>query len=76
MSACGCCTDWDGIIWTACASHAVQYDTFQYRVSRVLDAEMDDVVRELAGRQPRRIERKAGAVGDFAVNRASGSRTP
>ena len=34
-----------------------------------LDAELDERIRELAGRSPTRIERKPGVVGDFAIAR-------
>ena len=36
---------------------------------RLLDAELDERIHELAGRSPTRIERKPGAIGDFAIVR-------
>lgn len=41
-----------------------------YRHRQLLDAELDDVVRERAGRSPTRLERKAGATGTFAIARS------
>jgi hypothetical protein len=41
----------------------------EYRYRQLLDAELDAVIRELAGRSPGRIERKVGAVGSFAIAR-------
>lgn len=68
VSGCGCCQA-DGLIFTACPEHRYQWDTFEARVRQLLDHELDERIRELAGRAPRRIERKVGAVGGFAVRR-------
>ena len=66
---CGCAFDSDGIALAQCAENASRSYDLEYRVARLLDAELDDFVRELAGRSPTRIERKPGAVGNFAIAR-------
>lgn len=62
---CLCRNDDDGLIIEVCDQHRVN----EWRVHELLDAELDATVRELAGRSPTRIERKPGAVGDFAITR-------
>lgn len=70
---CGCQVELDRDVptWVVvqCAEHSTASAHLEYRIGRLLDAELDDVIRELAGRAPTRIERKAGAVGTFAVAR-------
>lgn len=51
------------------ADHQNRSYHLESRMRQLLDAELDDVVRELAGRAPTRIERKPGAVGTFAITR-------
>ena len=68
-STCVCAFDADGIALAQCAEHASRSCDLEFRVGRLLDAELVDFVRELAGRSPTRIERKAGAVGNFAIAR-------
>ena len=70
-AGCACHIDADGLVQTLCSEHARAALHFEYRVGRLLDAELDEQVRELAGRSPTRIERKPGAVGDFAIARAT-----
>jgi hypothetical protein len=66
---CGCRVDEDGLVLSLCGEHARAASHFEYRVRQLLDAELDEQVRELAGRSPTRIERKPGAIGDFAIAR-------
>jgi hypothetical protein len=66
---CPCRIDEDGIVVELCPPHDATAHQFEWRVRRVLDGELDEVIRELAGRSPTRIERKAGAIGDFAIAR-------
>jgi hypothetical protein len=66
---CGCRIDEDGLVQALCDEHARAALHFEYRVRLLLDAELDEHVRELAGRSPSRIERKSGAIGDFAIAR-------
>lgn len=72
---CGCRVemDPDGPVWLTapCFKHADASMQLEDRVCRLLDAELDEQVRELAGRAPTRIERKPGAVGTFAVTRSA-----
>ena len=70
-AACGCHIDEDGLVLSLCGEHARAALHFEYRVRQLLDAELDEHVRELAGRSPTRIERKPGAVGDFAIARTT-----
>jgi L-asparaginase II len=65
---CGCQRDADGLA-LLCAEHAPAANHVEHRVRCLLDAELDAVVRELAGRSPTRIERKPGATGTFAIAR-------
>lgn len=69
--ACGCVfEDPDGgLVLVQCAEHQNRSYHLESRMRHLLDAELDDVVRELAGRAPTRIERKPGAVGTFAIAR-------
>jgi hypothetical protein len=69
---CGCVfEDPDGgLVIVQCPEQARSYH-LESRMRSLLDAELDDVVRELAGRSPTRIERKAGAVGNFAIARGN-----
>jgi hypothetical protein len=67
-AACTCHIDEDGIA-TVCAEHETAAQHMEYRYGKLLDAELDERIREFAGRSPVRIERKAGAVGDFAIAR-------
>jgi hypothetical protein len=65
-AVCPCRIDADGMVLTLCAEHSSAARQFEWRLRRVLDAELDERLCELAGRSPTRIERKAGAVGRFA----------
>jgi hypothetical protein len=67
-AACTCRIDEDGLA-VVCAEHETATRHMEYRYGQLLDAELDEVVRELAGRSPVRLERKAGAVGSFAIAR-------
>ena len=66
---CGCRIDEDGFALFVCTAHSGAALQNEWRVRRVLDAELDERVRELAGRSPTRLKRKPGAVGDFAIAR-------
>lgn len=66
--SCLCSVGEDGCI-AVCDQHVMAAWQFEHRVRRVLDAELDAVVREIAGRAPQRIERKVGAIGSFAIAR-------
>jgi hypothetical protein len=72
IDACGCAfEDPDGgLVIVQCPEHQTRSYHLESRMRSLLDAELDDVVRELAGRSPTRIERKPGAVGAFAIARA------
>jgi hypothetical protein len=62
---CLCRCDADGLIIEVCDQHRMN----EWSAQRLLDAELDETVRELAGRSPTRIERKPGVTGDFAIAR-------
>lgn len=66
--ACACITDGDGLV-LVCDHHEQATAHMEYRYAQLLDAGLDEVIRELAGRSPTRIERKPGAVGTFAITR-------
>lgn len=66
---CGCVIDEDGFVLDQCVEHRNQSWHNARRYRELLDAELDDVIRELAGRSPTRIERKQGAIGNFAIAR-------
>lgn len=67
--SCGCVIDQDGIALAMCAEHETAASYNEYRIRRLLDAELHQVVRELAGRSPTRIERNPGVTGTFAIAR-------
>lgn len=70
---CTCVTDADGFAAVGeCHEQAIAHMEWRYR--QLLDAELDQVIRELAGRSPTRIERKQGAIGNFAIARPGGVR--
>jgi len=54
-----------------CAEHEPDARVFEARVRWLLDRELDEIVRELAGRSPTRLERKPGATGTFAIARSA-----
>lgn len=66
---CACRIDERGFVLAQCIEHGNRSRHNEWRYRQLLDAELDGVVRELAGRSPTRVERKAGAVGDFAIAR-------
>ena len=68
---CTCRIHEDGLVLSICDAHAAAAWHHEYHLRCQLDAELDSVVRELAGRSPTRIERKAGATGTFAIARAA-----
>lgn len=67
--SCGCVIDEDGFVHAQCVEHGNQSSHNAWRYRQLLDAELDEVIRELAGRSPTRIERKPGAIGNFAIAR-------
>lgn len=71
--SCGCVFEEPdgGLVLSQCAEHQVRSYHLESRMRSLLDAEVDEVVRELAGRSPTRIERKPGAVGSFAIARGN-----
>ena len=71
---CGCVIDEDGFVHAQCVEHRNQSHHNEWRYHQLLDAELDEVIRELAGRSPTRIERKQGAIGNFAIARFGGAR--
>lgn len=68
--SCACRTDAHGFA-LGCAEHELAVRHVEYRYRQLLDAELDEVVRELAGRSPTRLERKPGATGTFAIARST-----
>lgn len=66
---CLCRIDPDGILEYACDQHKMAMWQFEHRVRQVMDRELDESVKELAGRSPTRVERKPGATGTFAIDR-------
>ena len=66
---CGCSTDDLGFVLAQCVEHGNRSRHSEWRYRQLLDAELDEVIRELAGRSPTRIERKVGATGNFAIAR-------
>lgn len=67
--SCLCRIDDDGILESACDQHKMGMWQFEHRMRQVLDHELDESVKELAGRSPTRPERKPAATGNFAVAR-------
>jgi hypothetical protein len=67
-AVCGCRPRDDGAI-AVCDYHEPHAHNLVYAIRDALDAELGDVVRELAGRSPTRLERKHAATGDFAIAR-------
>ncbi len=67
---CGCTTDEDELILTLCSPHEASAIVFEARITRLLDAEFDGVIRELAGRAPKRLERKVGIVRGSSTERS------
>jgi hypothetical protein len=68
MAQCGCGPRSDGA-FRICDRHEPYAAGMALNLRDGLDAELGEVVRELAGRSPTRIERKHGATGDFAIAR-------
>lgn len=66
---CECRIDDFGVVLAQCVEHGNRSRHNEWRYRQLLDAELDEVIRDLAGRSPTRIERKAGALGDFAIAR-------
>lgn len=66
---CLCVIDADGFAENVCDKHRMAMWQNEYRMRAELDAELDIVIRELAGRSPTRIERKNAPTGSFAVAR-------
>ena len=66
---CACRIDAHGYA-LVCAEHEPDARHFEVRVRWLLDRELDEIVRELAGRSPTRLERKPGATGTFAIARS------
>lgn len=67
--SCACVVDDDGILEEVCDQHKMGMWQFEHRVRQVLDHELDETVKELAGRSPTRVERLPGATGTFAITR-------
>lgn len=68
-SDCLNCEISSGLALELCPEHLAQAYNFEWKAMRLMDAELDAVVKELAGRHPMRIERKVGATGTFAIAR-------
>lgn len=67
--SCLCVVDSDGLLDYCCDQHRMGMWQNERGMRDMLDQELDDVVRELAGRSPTRLERKPVATGNFAVTR-------